>query len=207
MLSEPVIATALIGATWLLFYRLRRGAFPASLGQVDLRSPGLFILAFGINLLLAVLGLLKVGFIPAVFPYLYIFSYLVLLIAVFRNWQMLGMKIAALGVALNLLVIIANGGHMPADLRLAERTGKVYLLQSQDYPRSRPITPQTRLPFLGDVFALTKPYPLPQIFSLGDIVLTAGACWLVLCLMGLLPQRPPKPRQSAAVENLPEGSE
>jgi hypothetical protein len=188
MLLEAVVVIAGIGLLAILLIRLRGGAFPPGFGKFDLRYPWLFVLAFLIQFLLAVLGIKQVAIIGKIFPWVYIVSYLILLFAVAKNWPLFGMRIALLGIGLNFLVIVANAGHMPASAERAKQIGKADLLVNQYYPRSRPITPHTRLAFLGDVFSLNKPYPFPQIFSLGDIFVTLGVAWLVLAGLGLLPE-------------------
>jgi len=190
MLLDAAIATTLAGAFWILVFRLRKGSFPPSFGKIDLRLPGYFVFAFALQLVLAALAMKKIGLARAVLPALYVFSYLILLYAAWRNRHLFGMRIASLGIALNLLVVAANLGRMPADLSLVQRTGRtdlVRLLESEGYLRHRPITARTRLTFLGDIFILPRPYPRPCVFSLGDAFITLGACWLILTTMGLLP--------------------
>ena len=41
----------------------------------------------------------------------------------------------------------------------------------------------TRLWFLSDVLVLGKPFPLPTVFSLGDVFLMLGACVLLQSIM------------------------
>jgi len=192
MLLEAALVIAILGGFWVMLIRLRRGSLPPGFGKFDLRFPWLFVLAaFFIQILLPLNILAKAAIVGKFFPWIYLISYLLLFFAAVSNWKLLGMRIALLGLALNFLVIAANGGHMPARADLARKIGKEDLLVNQYYPRSRPITPQTRLPFLGDVFGLTKPYPFPQIFSLGDIFVTLGVGWLVLTGLGLLPETLP----------------
>ncbi len=190
MLFDAAIVTILVGAGWLLILRLKRGSFPASIGRLDLRLPLLFAFAFMLQLALAALSIKQVGLARAAFPAVHILSYLLLLYAAGRNWGLFGMKIAAFGIALNFLVVAANLGHMPADLSLLRRSGGEQLVasvQKGNFPRHQLVTSQTRLPFLADVHLLPRPYPRPCVFSLGDIFITLGACWLILTAMGLLP--------------------
>lgn len=191
MLLEAACVVAFIGLVWAGVIRLRQGALPSGFGRFELRFPLLFAAALLIQSLLIFLGTRQLAFMGKLFPWAYGASYLILIFAVTKNWRLLGMRIALLGIGLNFLVIVANGGHMPASAKLAKEIGKSDVLVNPYYTRSRAITPQTRLPFLGDVFGLVKPYPLPQIFSLGDIFVTLGVCWLVLAGLGLLPENLP----------------
>jgi hypothetical protein len=198
MLLEAAVATIIVGLIWALLIRRRTGCFPPRFGQLDLRYPWLFFLAFFIQFLLIILGLRQVAFIAKWFPFVYLGSYLILFFAAVKNWSLFGMRIALLGIALNFTVILLNGGHMPADAKSVARIGKSDLLTTPYYPRSRPIGPQTRLPFLGDVIILPKPYPFPQIFSLGDVFVTLGAMWLILSGLGLLAENFARLRRTAA---------
>jgi hypothetical protein len=196
MLLEAAVGTIIIGLIWAGLVRWRTGCFPSRFGKLELRYPWLFFLAFFLQFLLILLGLRQIALIGKLFPFVYLISYLILLFAAVKNWSLFGMRIALLGIALNFTVILLNGGHMPAEAKLVARIGKSDLLITPFYPRSRPISPQTRLPFLGDTMILAKPYPFPQIFSLGDIFVTLGVSWLILAGLGLLPEsRPGRQRE------------
>jgi Family of unknown function (DUF5317) len=93
-----------------------------------------------------------------------------------------GIWLVTLGLVLNLVVVVANGGHMPVAPEFAGHgpgqlveTGRMgqYILEG----------PQTRLPWLDDRIQL--PGRLwtffPQIYSAGDLVSLAGI-FLVLFL-------------------------
>jgi hypothetical protein len=89
--------------------------------------------------------------------------------------------LAALGVGLNLLVVVANGGFMPqsADARVASRGGSVTVTQS-DEPRLRNIVPmndQTQLSLLGDVIPEPSWLPNSNVVSVGDLLLGSGLAW------------------------------
>jgi hypothetical protein len=53
------------------------------------------------------------------------------------------------------------------------------------------MTERTRLAFLCDRLLIPAPYPRPDVFSLGDVVLTIGVCALIFRGMGSFdPSRP-----------------
>lgn len=76
--------------------------------------------------------------------------------------------IAALGVALNILVISVNGGYMPR-LDEGEPTSAVTRLSNV-----QPITPSTQLVWLSDVLVEPSWVPNSNILSIGDLLLSAG---------------------------------
>jgi hypothetical protein len=96
------------------------------------------------------------------------------------NWRVPGIPLAALGVALNLLVIAANGGVMPASPLPADAPGF----------QSSAAVADPRLAFLGDVFALPASWPLSNVFSVGDMLIAVGLAWGVhrICGSRLVPR-------------------
>ncbi len=116
-----------------------------------------------------------------------IFSYLLLLAFVWLNRRLPGMPIIALGLLMNLTVMLANGGYMPISPEAVQRVGHEYELQSTEPGARLKYTKdillpreQTRLWFLSDVFVIPPPFPIPTVFSPGDAVLALGVWLLVL---------------------------
>jgi hypothetical protein len=112
-------------------------------------------------------------------PPLYIVSLLALMFwAVWHARNMPEMALLAAGMALNLVVVIANGGHMPA-----------YRASPQilDYLRHGPVGqyvlggPDTQLGFLGDWIGLPGALGavFPEGYSPGDMLAIAGILILV----------------------------
>ena len=101
--------------------------------------------------------------------------------------------LAALGVGLNLLVVIANGGFMPqsAEARVAARGASVTVTQSTE-PRLRNILPmndQTQLSFLGDVIPEPSWLPNSNVISIGDLLLGSGLAWWAFVITTSTPRR------------------
>jgi Family of unknown function (DUF5317) len=90
------------------------------------------------------------------------------------NRRLPGMWVMALGGALNLIAIVANGGVMPASRSAWERAG--YSLD-EGFGNSE-VRDDARLGFLGDVFAVPDGWPFANVFSVGDVVIVIGLGWL-----------------------------
>jgi hypothetical protein len=87
------------------------------------------------------------------------------------NRHIPGIRLTAGGGALNLAAIGANGGVMPASPAALELAGigggGAHFVNSGAVDGAR-------LWWLGDVFALPEPFPLANVFSVGDVVLLVG---------------------------------
>lgn len=126
--------------------------------------------------------------------YIYIGTVLASLTAILLNLSIPGMKIMAIGAALNALVIIANGGFMPSTESALDRAGKLATVEraeaaepGDDWVLTNSIIADddTRLLFLGDVIAIPEGWPLANVISIGDILLAIGAAVAVLRVMHL----------------------
>jgi hypothetical protein len=112
------------------------------------------------------------------------------------NRRLPGVPLMALGGALNLAAIVANGGVMPASPSAWERAGfEVPEPGDEQFTNSAPVEDAT-LGFLGDVFAIPEGWPFANVFSVGDVVIVVGLGWLAHAWC----RRTPSP----AVPDLPE---
>jgi len=82
--------------------------------------------------------------------------------------------IAALGVALNLTVIVANGGWMPRFQPVAARVSADGEARTSN---TTPMAAETRLAWLGDSIEQPGWLPLANVISPGDVLLSVGAAW------------------------------
>ncbi|HHW03178.1 MAG TPA: DUF5317 domain-containing protein [Thermoanaerobacterales bacterium] len=104
-------------------------------------------------------------------------SYLILLYALASNWQIKTLRLVTIGVFLNYVVILANGGKMPVSipaLDIAGLTDLKPLLFDPSYLYHTAIDSATRLKLLGDILPLPPPYPRPRVFSVGDLLMGMG---------------------------------
>lgn len=165
----------------LLIGLLRRGSL-ANLGRLELRGLWLILLALVIQLLIFPLGprepLVKLGT-----PYLHLLSYLCLLAFIGMNWRYFELLVMGAGLALNLLVIAANGGYMPASAEALRRAGMegvaAILEQGLHHGNTVLMSPQTQLNLLGDILSVPAAVPLANAFSAGDLLLALGIVLLL----------------------------
>jgi hypothetical protein len=106
-------------------------------------------------------------------------SFLPLILFLYFNHVQLWAKVIAIGVALNLAAMIANGGEMPAPNQFAAAAS------NQTEIASERIIPGTKdklitasapaaLHFLSDHFLLTLPTGAQRVVSAGDIFILSG---------------------------------
>lgn len=129
-------------------------------------------------------------------PFILVFSQALLLVWIFKNIKYRGIWLLGLGLFLNFIVIVLNGGLMPI------RPEAVQQLVPNAPPGSWEIgarlgngkdivllVDQTRLWFLSDWFLLPKWFNYPLAFSIGDVLIAAGAFWLLWSAGGQVAQK------------------
>jgi Family of unknown function (DUF5317) len=122
---------------------------------------------------------------------LHVASYLVAGVFLVANRRLPGMALVGLGAAANLLVIAANGGVMPAAPAALAAAGMP--ADPPEFENSAALA-DPRLAFLGDVFAIPAGWPLANVFSVGDVLIAAGAVVAVHRICGSRPPWRRRPR-------------
>ena len=159
---------------------LVRGGSLAHLATVRLRYGWVALLAFALQVLIIYFPLPRSEGILGKRTLLLQSSYVLLLFVVIINRKLPGFHLVGLGLALNLLVMLVNGGFMPVTLEALEkaRLGHLALGQgagarvasAKDILLARE---ETRLWILSDVFVVR--WPTATVISIGDILLAIGA--------------------------------
>jgi hypothetical protein len=115
---------------------------------------------------------------------IYIVTLGLALAGVLRNWSLgTPVRLATLGLALNAIVIAANGGYMPvsvAALHAVQRDARAHEIASRQlYSNTQPDGASTRLGVLSDIIPIASPGGLGNVYSIGDLLIAAGGAALV----------------------------
>jgi hypothetical protein len=179
---------------WLLGADLRRLRF------VRLRASSIVFAALGLQMLLFTSASRAVH-VPLSESTAHIATYVALLAFVAANIRRPGFALAATGCALNTIVIAANGGRMPVSLASWTATGKAASeLTVHGSYNNVVLASHAHLPWLGDVFALPRAFPLANSLSVGDLLLVVGVITFVF-RASLLPRGGSAERTRDALAN------
>ncbi len=110
-------------------------------------------------------------------------SYVMLLIFAAVNIRTAGMPLLLVGLALNGLVVLVNGG-MPVNRHAVVVSGQsagLKLLEKDEGTKHHLMTPDDTLTPLGDVIPI--PPPIGQVASVGDVFVYAGLVWIIVAVM------------------------
>jgi hypothetical protein len=162
--------------TSLVVGKLRGGSF-SNMKDASLEKWYYFVLGFMVEFAAVYMASKGVGFFRENILSIHFLSYLLLFIGIYFNRDSFAFRIVFIGVFLNFLVIMANGGQMPVwgeamvaigltDNMLAIRDGKIITHTLMNN--------KTVLRYLGDILVLPRPYPRPKIFSVGDVFMALG---------------------------------
>jgi hypothetical protein len=111
--------------------------------------------------------------------------HLLLLPFLLRNLSFWGIRLVALGLCLNLAVMVANGGLMPVDESTVEAVGRhqgADLEVGSHIPGTKNVLLERgdiRLRFLSDTLLLPVPRPFTKAISVGDVLIAGG---VIACL-------------------------
>ncbi len=166
-----------------LIVSLATGGRLVNLGLVHLRHGYLIFVALGVQILVFSPAWQARVRVDNLSEALYSVSLLLLLAAVWLNRRVPGIAVLGLGLLLNALVILANGGRMPATLEALQTAGIVESQAAFEAARvtnSALIDANTPLWFLGDVFAIPAWFPLANVFSIGDVLIGIGGILFIV---------------------------
>jgi MFS family permease len=134
----------------------------------------------------------------------FIFDYLLIFVWLWGNWRVPGLQVAAVGIGLNTLAVIFNGGQMPVWTGALRAAGLTPADLGSD-PFHFLMSSPTVADFVqrGGIFGDVVPFPVPylrDVMSIGDVLLALGIFWAIVSSM----TRPNAPvRASVAIASNP----
>jgi hypothetical protein len=180
-LALPVVLALVLGTV--------AGGRPSRLAELHLRAWWLLLAAVGVQLVAFPVGVLPWTTAPRVASALWVASYALLVVVAVLNARVPGVAIVAVGMALNIAAVLANGGTMPVLPRAMLAAGDHYATFANSTAAAHP-----NLPWLVDRWAAPGWIPFANVFSVGDLVIAAGTMVLVLAAMGVgAPLLAPRP--------------
>jgi hypothetical protein len=165
----------------LISVPLARGRLTA---LADLKLRRVWLAPLGIGVQILIIEVLPSGS-SGVHEAVHVVSYLLLGALAWSNRRIPGVPVILLGGALNFIVIVANGGVMPADPELAR-----HVAGAEGFVNSGAMKDPNLL-FLGDVFATPQSWPMYNVFSIGDVTIVLGVLIMLHAASGsrLVPRR------------------
>lgn len=178
MVFEIIILALIIG-------KLRGGQFQ-KLENLYIKGWYILVLSFSIEII-SLLIVTKTNskmnkLVENNFSYIHIFIYSLLIIGLCMNYKERGLRITLIGSILNFLPLALNNGKMPVAinaLKNANLYNQLNLLSDNRIMTHTLVSESTKLNFLGDIIAISKPYPFPKIISIGDILISVGLFILI----------------------------
>ncbi|MDQ3784869.1 MAG: DUF5317 domain-containing protein [Actinomycetota bacterium] len=106
-------------------------------------------------------------------PAAHLGSYLLAGAFLWLNRHIPALWLIGLGGAANFAAIAANGGYMPASASALRFAGLPLETGAEGFVNSVALA-HPRLLVLGDIFAIPEPWPLSNVFSVGDVCIALG---------------------------------
>ena len=159
MLVLGLVSVPLAGGRLGALAHLRLQLVPVAIGVLAVQVLVVNVFPGGSHSLHAVLNVLTYG---------------VLAMVMAANLHIPGLAVIAFGGACNAAAIVANGGVMPASADALRTAGMTP--DPAGYTNS---SVAAHAGFLGDIFAVPSWVPAANVFSVGDLLLVAGA-WILL---------------------------
>ncbi len=182
-----LIAAFVLSIAWGL---AQRGTLRA-VASLPLRWGGIALLAFALQIYLIYFPEARAEGLLSTRVLILIASYLLLFGVIWKNRALPGVWLIGAGLAANFAVMLANGGYMPITREALASVGHLQnatsteagarVLATKDVVLRRE---QTQLWFLSDIFIAPPPFPIPSVFSMGDILIAVGVFLLVQRALG-----------------------
>jgi hypothetical protein len=182
ILAAAVLSAVLIG--------LVRSGSLRRLAHLPLRWAWVALVAFGLQIFLIYFPEPVSAGIFSPHVGVLILSYALLIAVVWQNRTLPGVWLIGLGFLSNLVVMLVNGGYMPITAEALTQVGHSHNILSPESGARVWATKDIVLPrdqtiawWLSDIFVLPPPFPIPSVFSAGEVLIALGAFWLIQSAM------------------------
>ncbi len=157
------------------------GGRVSNLASVDVKWGWLAPLAFLMQAYLIFFPADRAGGLLSARSLLLAASHILLLAVVWRNRRLAGVKLIGLGLLLNFLVMVVNGGFMPitpeALVQIGYDGNASQLETGYIVGRTKNVVAEpgdAALWFLSDLLVIPRPFPIPAVLSVGDLLIVTG---------------------------------
>lgn len=180
MIIEAIIFSLIIG--------LIRGGKIRKLGRINKKSIWLLILGVAIQYILMFLTNGSIALGEAFLKRsngIMLASYILILIGLVGSLNFKSLWLTLVGFFLNFFVYALNSFRIPVlthGLSLINRDGLINTIENSAYLYV-PITENTKYPVLGNIIVFSKPYPIPKLLSVGDLIIAFSIFSLIQELM------------------------
>ncbi len=174
----------LIPAILACVVALLRGGSLQRLAELPVRASGLIMGSFLIQVVVYLPALRTSTVVVKWAEPIYIAALALAVIGMLSNWHLgPALRIAALGLFLNMLVIILNSGHMPVNAAaMSDVQGQAKIHELKDphmYGNTRLAGSSSRLRLFSDIIPIPMPGNRGNVYSIGDVLISAGVMTLV----------------------------
>jgi hypothetical protein len=157
------------------------GGRVSNLASVDVKWGWLAPLAFLMQAYLIFFPADRAGGLLSARSLLLTASHMLLLAVVWQNRHLGGVKLIGLGLLLNFLVMVVNGGFMPitpeALVQIGYDGNASQLETGYIVGRTKNVVVEpggATLWFLSDLVVVPRPFPIPTALSVGDLLIVTG---------------------------------
>lgn len=123
-------------------------------------------------------------------------AYFLIFVFLWGNWRVPGLQVAAVGIGLNFLAVLINGGRMPIWPGAFEAAGfQPDAVAGDAFHFLMPTSTVAEFVSRGGIFGDVVPLPLPvirDVVSIGDLLLALGLFWTIVYSM-TRPEAPMRP--------------
>jgi hypothetical protein len=157
------------------------GGRASDLTRVQVRWGWLAPLAFLMQAYLIFFPAERAGDLLSARSLLLVASHILLFVVIWQNRHLGGIKLIGIGLLLNFLVMVVNGGFMPITPETLVQIGydgnASQLETGYIVGRTKNVVMaqgEARLWFLSDLLVIPKPFPIPTALSAGDLLIVLG---------------------------------